>query len=58
MRVRKRIRGNTNMMPRKNKEDGPIVVLSDGCSVKSVLCFFSRCNARALLLVYIPGGRG
>ena len=27
----KRISGNTNMMPRKNKGDGPIVVLSDGC---------------------------
>ena len=29
--VRRRISGNTNMMPRKNKGDGPIVVLSDGC---------------------------
>ena len=50
-RVRRRIRGNTNMMPHKNKGDGPIVVLSDGCWVKSVLCFLSRCNERALLLV-------
>ena len=40
MRVRRRISGNTNKMPRKNKGDGPIMVLSDGRWVKSVCYVF------------------
>ena len=47
------IAGNTNVMPCENKVRGPIRVLSHNYWVKSMCYFLFRCNARALLLVYL-----